>query len=855
MPAISQHQPNARQPDMQQTTAPPAKHKRFASLLRLPSSSPRKDKDKESPSASSSRAPRATTNPTTPTAPAQSAPSASASYFSPQPGSSGSSGSGTDLRSPGSKRPPASFSGHGINNSRGPPVSLITRGNSDYVRKKAPATTPTQPQRQHSGLPTPIAGLQRMGPQADDDDSDTSSASEATASIPAASKPTLSRQSTVTSVRSSRHMASMRDESSGLDDTRSAHIGRAKRNVSGTESEDLFLNIAEDNAPKRRAIDAAARQDRLRSRIARVNNRHSTPSGAQTSSPAHVMSAYTTPTTSRIPFTSSTDPKASALPRRTTTFPAPARTTYQSPLSPTNPTDTQRTRLPELNAKTSFSSSRRDAELSPSEFLASMRRPSVPDTLQTPPKRAATYAYRPSNLSYTPARLEPKTPQSESRHEASSHHDTESHGSTGPAASVWDELDELKTRIKKIEIGGGKTPATSNAAVAQASAERPRTANTTATTVSSSPHQQRKPSGSPSESTVEAPANKVHPLLRDALAKAKQHTTISVYRALETTAAEAIALAEMAGSTGMLSSAASVYSGAGAADRQVRRKADNLCRSLTELCIALCDTKPSLVSPAMRSSAAVAASAAARRPSVQVNGESPKATRDGEDTDSVISFSGVSPSRALERIEARRTSMLAASTSKRPTSRDTNGSTDPLTASRVQRASTSMNRTRRQSDADVDGDEDEDDTLRAPSRAMTDFRQLRSINTNTSTPTNVNNSSFEKNRHSRTYTSQEPMPELQPSPKFQPTPSQRRPTVTGVPNENGLLFRDSTRRFNFDRQSSPAVEKQTVNGLRERLQLGANRINPNRNSIGTTADLSRSMSLGRTRMRGASTGQ
>lgn len=670
----------------------------------------------------------------------------------------------------------------------------------------------------------------------------------------------LSRQSTVTSVRSSLTVAKSRDRDDDMmdiDDTRSAYLARnAKRTVSKTESEDLFLNIAEDNAPKRRAVDAAARQDRLRSRIARVNNRHSTPSGAQLSSPAPARSAYTTPTTSRLPFTSSTDPKTGALPRRTTALPTPVRTSFQSPLSPNNPADTHRTRLPELNSKASFSS-RRDAELSPSEFLASMRRPSVPDTLQTPPKRASTHAYRPSNLSYTPVRKEPVTPQSESRHEASSQHDTES--STGPAASVWDELDELKNRIKKIELGGGKTPATSNAAVAQASAERPRTANTAATTVSSSPHQLRKPSGSPSESTVEAPANKVHPLLRDALAKARQHTAPSVYRALETTATEAIALAEMAGSTGSFSSAASVYSGAGSADRQVRRKADNLCRSLTELCIALCDTKPSIASPAFRSSAA--AVAAARRPSVQVNGESPKATRDGDDTGSVVSssFSGVSPSRALERIEARRTSMLAASTSKRPTSRDTNGSNDPLTASRVQRASTSMNRSRRQSDADGDTEEDEDDTLRAPSRAMTDFRQLRAINTNTTAHTNSNNSSFDKNRNSRTYTSQEPMPDLQPSPKFQLATSSRRGTVTGAPNENSLLFRDSPRRFNFDRQikldrqSSPAVEKQTVDGLRERLQLGANRTNPNRNTIGTTADLSRSTSLGRTRIRGAST--
>ncbi|KAF3008538.1 hypothetical protein E8E13_006477 [Curvularia kusanoi] len=845
MPAVSQlPSPTARQPAMQPT--PSAKHKRFASLLRLPSSSSRRDKAQDSPSASSPRTITAPTTPTattTATAPGPNAPSAStsSSYFSTQPGASGSgSGSGTDVRSPGSKRPPASFSG--IDNSRGPPVTLITRGNSDYARKIAPVSTPTQHQRQHSGLPTPIAGLQRRGQPADDDEddkSDTSSTSEATASIPRASKPMLSRQSTVTSVRSSRPMASSRDDDvdmSDAPDPRSAFAARGvKRNVSGTADADLFMKIAADTAPKR-ALDAAARHDRLRSGIARVNNRHSTPSG---SSPVKPTSGYSTPTTSRLAFSSSTDPKKStSLPRRSTALPTPARRSYQSPLPPpSTQIETQYTRLPELNSKASFTF-RKDAELSPSEFLASMRRPSIPDAISTPPKRATTNGYRPSSLNTSFSRKEPRTPQSESRPETSSHYDTESHGSTGPAASVWDELDELKTRIKKIELGGGKTPATSNAAVAEASAERPRTANTSFTTVSSSsPHYQRKPNASPSESTVDAPSSKVHPLLRDALAKAKQHTTQPVYRILESTASEAIALAEMAGSTGM-SSGASVYSNAGTADRQ-----------------------PSLASPAMRSSAATAS----RRPSVQVNGESPRTARDTEDSGSVVSsFSGVSPSRALERIEARRASMLSASTSKRPSSQDTNSTSDAVLASRVQRAGTSFGtsftRTRRQSNAGSDTEEDEDDTLRAPSRAMTDFRQLRSINTNTSTfaHTTSANSSFESKRHSRTYTSQEPLPELQPSPKFQPTSNVRRPTVTGVPNENSLLFRDSRdspRRFNFDRQSSPAVEKQTVNGLRERLQLGANRNNINRNSTGTTTDLSRSMSLGRTRMRGASTSE
>ncbi|KAG9203794.1 hypothetical protein G6514_002411 [Epicoccum nigrum] len=125
MPPVSQlPSPKTRQVDMpmQQTQTPAAKHKRFASLLRLPSSSSRRDKDKEGPPTPS----RATTTaPTTPTAtatattPAHNAPTAptapnASGYFSTQAGASGSgSGSGTDVRSPGSKRPPASFSGHG----------------------------------------------------------------------------------------------------------------------------------------------------------------------------------------------------------------------------------------------------------------------------------------------------------------------------------------------------------------------------------------------------------------------------------------------------------------------------------------------------------------------------------------------------------------------------------------------------------------------------------------------------------------------------------------------------------------------------------------------------------------------
>ena len=154
-------------------------------------------------------------------------------------------------------------------------------------------------------------------------------------------------------------------------------------------------------------------------------------------------------------------------------------------------------------------------------------------------------------------------------------------------------------------------------------------------------------------------------------------------------------------------------------------------------------------------------------------------------------------------------------------------------SSRLSRAGTSLHRNR----SSVD-DDDEDPIMRAPSRAMTDFRSMR--------PT-------EKSRlAARQYTSREPLPELQSPPSLQSSSSLRRPTVTQ--NENSLLFRDNSRRYDF-RESSPAYEKQVASTLRARTQLAVNRNPNNRNSIGGVSDLTnRNVTLGR-RQRGNSTGE
>ncbi|KAF2649335.1 hypothetical protein K491DRAFT_669096 [Lophiostoma macrostomum CBS 122681] len=664
--------PASRPPHLHSRNASRAQHQRnktapeAPTLLRAPSDI------SVAASASVSARSRRSSNPTTPNL-TQSVPTPSASspsYFSPQ-----SAASGKDARSPALRRPPASFSSNGIDNSRGPPITLISRGS----RSQRPADFAfAQQQLLQLGLVSPGGTSHSSGGQRRRRASESSGDG-----TPHMQTPTLSRQN---STRAPKHMASSADGSSAYgsgmrsqsEDThaaRNGHGGTDTSSVEGEHGEDLF--IAAGSAARDMGEDAPSRADKLRSRIAIRNNRQSLPSPVQSSS--------TTPQASRLP--SAIDTGASGQHRRASHLSSASRTQReQSPLSPHTTHETPRSRLLELSPKPSFSSSKaRDQDLSPQQFLStiSKRRPSYPDSLNTPPNRAQ--AYRPSNLHYSTSRNNPETPHVDTPQENRSRHDgTESlDDSTGPAASVWDELDDLKARLRRIEQGG-KIPTTS---------------------------------------------------------------------------------------------AAALYS------------------------------------------------------HVQVNGGSPPIRPSIEPESDTLSRD--IPSRAMSRIEARRTSLMigGANGDRRDSSLEPPTPSQTQIPSRLNRAGTSLHRTRRSTH-----DEDEDLTLRAPSRAMTDFRDIRSSN-NTK-------------RFSREYTPREPMPELQPSPSLQHTTSVRRPTVSGIEN-NHLPFRDSNRRYNLDRQSSPAYEKQVSNDLRSRLAQPQNA--SNRSSLGASG-LGRTGSLSR-RLRGASAGE
>ncbi|KAH7360779.1 hypothetical protein BKA65DRAFT_192367 [Rhexocercosporidium sp. MPI-PUGE-AT-0058] len=364
------------------------------------------------------------------------------------------------------------------------------------------------------------------------------------------------------------------------------------------------------------------------------------------------------------------------------------------------------------------------------------RRPSIPESSQ--PQRSS---YRQSNLSYTTPRTYNSSPlvsRTTDMHEAPetprAAEGTESTVSTTAPSTVWDELEDLKSRIHRLELTG-KLPPTSGAAMSRASHDRPPTATTTVTTMSSSPKQRgRNNSISPVEPSTEPTPPETHPLLHSALAKSKPLLSLEIYRALEATAADALAISSMMGSSGQPGPISSSQSTAGrtssVSDRQVRRKADSMCRSLTELCLALSEGKNEVAQPAIAQPAPRPGSRDTElHPSIESNNTQHQLVT----TD--LARVKSSP-RALSRLEARRSSLLATSTLPSPRYTPSEVAT-PTQSTMAGRRSSLLLRSRR--GGTEEPEEDDDTRFRAPSRATTEIGRLRNS--------------------PREYTSQQPLPE------------------------------------------------------------------------------------------------
>ncbi|KAI9876668.1 MAG: hypothetical protein M1830_005999 [Pleopsidium flavum] len=585
--------------------------------------------------------------------------------------------------------------------------------------------------------------------------------------------------------------------------------GESERSLAGNE--DLFLNLARATSTRQGpAESSSSRSERRRSRISLANHRQSPPQ-TEYSSPStrHLSNGGSpvdqTPSPSQPQYTSEDRWQHQQQDQRSLTAlhtPSPLQyrpsTKARSFAASAHPLDDSgRSRYFGVIPKSSFSIPRGHVkrEISPESPQYNGRRSSPSDLANV---HVPVRAHRQSNLSYSALRNQypsplanhitemdrdqiPNTPRADG---------TESTVSTTAPSTVWDELDDMKSRIRKLELTG-KLPPSSGAAISSASGERPRTATTTVTTISSSPKHGRGKSNSPPSSAIGGPgAASIHPLLHAALAKCKPLISSDVYRALEATASDSLSLAAMMGSgcpQGTMHSAVSVLGGSSIADRHVRRKADSMCRSLTELCIALSDDKSDLASPAINGSGCV-----------RLNGEDRGSEQDVGASGSPYQRASsqepaehTNPRSIMSRLEARRTSILSLNSinghrgQARDSSTPTQTPTGPSIPRRLSRAPTVLLGARRTEDTDDNSE------ARPLSRATTELGPSRSS---------------PRERVSKEYTSRLTLPhQSSRSPSLQSSLPVRRNYLTNSQALSTPNIQPGSRRY-LDRSTQPATD-------------------------------------------------
>ncbi|KAJ5514497.1 hypothetical protein N7463_004049 [Penicillium fimorum] len=465
------------------------------------------------------------------------------------------------------------------------------------------------------------------------------------------------------------------------------------------KNEDVFLNIARADSGRR---DSIGRSDFRRSRLGYSSQSLRSPTTEQTPSPDQRYSNIDNPLhfqndSPTAPYSALHTPASSAHPLddsgrfRYNSLGSGARSAVGVPrsrFSRTSPETSPRTHsaAEEQDLRSSMNDPRSNRHSGLSSIRSS-RQPSSSEVTGRP--RADTERSRADG--------------------------TESTLSITAPSTVWDELDDLKDRIKKLELTG-KLPPSSSAAMYTPTNERPRTANTAITTLSSSPKQRRKTSISGAD-TEHSP---VHPILQSALAKAKSVLSGDVYTSLEATITDALNLSTALGVNTAPSGTVSVVNGGYTSpERHARRKADSVCRSLTELCLALTDEQLKSVRPSSSRETGVQ-SQLSNGTGVDARMSIPTYQRIGHHEAESIERRH-STTRISSRLEARRASLANASpgntTDMKQSPTQSSGMSNPTT--RLNRMSTSL-RSRRQTIGEESG-ETESPHSRSVSRANTEI--------------------------------------------------------------------------------------------------------------------------------------
>ena len=463
----------------------------------------------------------------------------------------------TELRSPALKRAPASRSSHGIETSSGPPPALSTQRSytAESTRRVNPPQEPTQPH------PTAQRG---GGP--------------AVAKRPASSSG-VPQKDGMFNRRSRRTSVYEEDEDRTL--TLRDSEGEQGGDDTISSQEDIFLNLAQQDAEapplprpngerRRSHIDPPTRTQPRMSASRPQSSGRLFPSEASTTAPRELPQGHTA---RRDLGTDSTFLSQTNSPRN------------HAYAASAHPLDHGLQHRPgEYEPKTSYvSKTRRGSEQGDSCGLPSKYEGGRPARFQesfnglyhsSPLTRHSTVNARRSNrISHSFDTLE-----------------TGSTVSTTAQSTVRDEIEEVKSRLMRIEAGAARMPQSSQQAInnkrsAQQPNHRPATASTTMTTISSSPKHKRGNYGSQTQDPSSADSStlkgavdpNIHPLLHTALTKVNALLSPEAYKSLEASATDALRLVIMTKD----------IKNPQPSDRQIRRKADSLCRSLTELCIAL----------------------------------------------------------------------------------------------------------------------------------------------------------------------------------------------------------------------------------------------------------------------------
>ncbi|TID24454.1 hypothetical protein E6O75_ATG02819 [Venturia nashicola] len=729
--------------------------------------------------------------------------------------------SASETKPPPAKRPPASRSSHGIGTNLGPPPAIITRGSYELALHTQSPVNTTLATQKHNPYNLNTRSRESLPTENNDTYTDRyQNLSEPTSLTPNQNQ-SLNDMMHGHSPHAARSDSTDDKSSSRYTDALSPGPGGASGGDGdeSARSEDLFLNLARDSPLPSREEGNQSRSGRKLSRGRQPEQRQSLPHNSETvSRPRRDSSGHDSGYAARIAIQNK---DALSQTRRA------SASVVSSVTAPRN--------AAAISTEQRFNVYRNRYMTNPSQppsYSSSARRPSTSDATSLL-VRASTY--RPSRLNNSSLREFDSASNTGSR--LGSHVDMAESVVSAAPSTVWDELHELKSRIHKIELA--EQPSSGS----NGSGERPRTATTTVTTMSSSPKYAFK-TGSRTESSIGGPgAINIHPLLHHSLARCKMVLNPGLYRSLEAAASDAIETAIMAGSGGSGYGNGSVING-GAVGRQLRRKADNVCRNLTDLCIALCEGKLDL--PPLNTFQP-AASLARRRdsqdmPSPQSNTEnmirtfSRAASLEPEPTEQARA---AAPSRALERIASRRVSMMSAAggesggNSPRE-ARESNqrespfpltpanavATPSPQQISKAPSSSTSLLKIRRrQTEKQAELEEEEDDpTLRAPSRANTEISSARRRSFRLSPAFST----------SREYTSQHPLPGS--SPMTQSSPSLRRLNGSSLkadaprsPSNGSSLLRQTSRQI-VEREragDSDATEEEASNARKlKRRSLG-----------------------------------